>query len=177
MSGSLQARMEKNDPRLYNPNRDVAHNFDYVIQEVATAIEEGRLASLRKLAAEKGVTDVDLGRCCEALIKFMGVQTENPRESMAACLARCGFLDLPEYARVVVMAYLGTVTLGIHHHGVREATMGGVGPAASYKRLRWYGRKLVLLMTMTRFRRRLYRLRERLRRAWRALTEKNVYDG
>lgn len=176
MSG-LQARMEKGDPRLYNVNRDVAHNFDYVIQEVATCIEEERWPALTRLARQDGVTPVDLGKACQAIIKFIGVQADNPKESMASCLARCGFLELPETARVVAMAYLGNITLGIHHHGVREATMGGVGPASTYKKLRWHGRKLVLLMTMSRLRRRLYRLRERLRRAWRALTQKNLYDG
>lgn len=174
---ALQARMTEGDNRLYNPNRDVAHNFDFVIQEVAKCMEEGRWAALTKLARDAHLTDECLGKCCEAVIKFMGVQADNPKESMAACLARCGFLDLPEIARVVTMAYLGQVTLGIHHHGVREATMGGVGPAASYKKLRWHGRKLVLLMKMSPLRRRLYRLRARVRRAWRALTEKNVYDG
>lgn len=173
---SLQARMSQGDDRLYNVNRDVAHNFEFVIMEVAKCMEEGKWPVLTKLAKENGVSDTDLGKCCEALIKFMGVQTENPEESMAACLARCGFLELPEIARVVVMAYLGNITLGIHHAGVRDATLGGVGPAATYKKLRWAGRKCALLMTMPRWKRRLYRLKERMRRAWRAFWEKSKYD-
>lgn len=174
---SLNARMSQSDPRLYNVNRDVAHNFDFVIQEVAKALETGRWEALTKLAEERSVTDEALGRCCEALIKFMGVQADNPKESMAACLARCGFLDLPETARVIVMAYLGQVTLGIHWAGVREATMNGTGPALTYRKLRKEGRKLTLLMKMPRWKRWLYRLKERVRRGWRAFTEKSVYDG
>lgn len=174
---SLNARMSQSDPRLYNVNRDVAHNFDFVIQEVAKCMEEQRWRTLTTLAKTHQISDFELGRTCEALIKFIGVQVDNPKESMAACLARCGFLDLPEMARVIVMAYLGNVTLGIHHSGVREVTLDGVGPALTYRKLRWHGRKLVLLMTMPRWRRRLYRMKERLRRAWRALTEKSVYDA
>lgn len=177
MSGSLQARMSQGDNRLYSVNRDIAHNFDFVVQEVARCVEEGRWPALTALAAAHKVADETLGKCCQALCRFVGVQADNPKESMAACLARCGFLDLPEAARVVVMAYLGTVTLGIHHRGVREATLNGAGPADTYKRLRWHGRRMVLLMRMSRTRRWLYRLRERLRRAWRALTRKSEYDG
>lgn len=174
---SLNARMTATDPRLYNVNRDVAHNFDFVIQEVAKCAEDRRWPALTKIAQAAGVSDTDVGAVCQAVIKFMGVQADNPKESMGACLARCGFLDLPEAARVVVMAYLGNVTLGIHFAGVREATLNGQGPALTYKKLRWEGRKFALLMTMPRWKRRLYRIRERLRRGWRALTEKSVYDG
>lgn len=173
----LQARMSQGDNRLYNVNRDVAHNFDFVIQEVAKCVEEERWPALTKLARDAHLTDECLGRCCAALCKFVAVQADNPKESMAQCLERCGFLDLPETARVIVMAYLGNITLGIHHRGVREATLNGQGPADTYKKLRWHGRQLVLLMRMSRTRRWLYRFRQRLRRAWRALTEKNVYDG
>ncbi len=175
--GSLQARMSQGDARLYNPDRDVAHNFDFVIQEVAKAVEEGRWEPLTKLARNHSVPDEELGRTCQALIKFIGVQADNPRESMACCLARCGFLDLHPTARVVVMAYLGQITLGMHWAGVREATLGGVGPALTYKKLRWEGRRFSLIMKMPRWKRRLYRLRDRLRRAWRAFTEATVYDG
>ena len=177
MSGALQARMSQGDNRLYNVNRDVAHNFDFVIQEVAKCIEEGRWPALTRIAKQAGLSDECLGLSCVALCRFVGVQADNPKESMAQCLARCGWLALPEEARVVVTAYLGLITLGIHHRGVREATMNGQGPADSYRRLRWHGRQLVLLMKMSRTRRWLYRLRQRVRRAWRALTEKNVYDA
>lgn len=169
--------MSQGDPRLYNANRDVAHNFEFVMKEVALAIEQGRVRWLRALAAENEVSDEELGRCCQALCKFVFVQADDPKESMSACLARCGFLDVSNAARVVVLAYLGQVTLGMHHAGVREATLGGVGPALTYRGLRWHGRRLTLLMTMPRWKRRLYRLQARLRRAWRAFTERSEYDG
>ncbi len=174
---SLNARMTQGDPRLYNVNRDVAHNFEYVIQEVSSCVEKGKWGALTNLAKDNKVTDEQLGQCCAALCRFIAVQADNPKESMAACLARCGFLDLPEIARVVIAAYLGNIMLGMHFAGVRETTISGVGPTLTYKKLRWHGQKLVLLMKMPWWRRRLYQLRSRLRRAWRAFTEKSVYDG
>lgn len=173
----MQARMSQADERLYSPNRDVAHNFEYVIQEVAKKVEEGRWDYLADLAKREGVTDDDLGAVCAALCKFVTVQLDYKRESMAQCLARCGFLELKPAARAAVMATLGTVILGMHWAGVRESTLGGKGPALTYKQLRWHGRKLVLLMKMPRWRRRLYTLWGRVRRAWRVLTERTAYDG
>jgi len=174
---SLNARMNPHDNRLYNVNRDVAHCFDFVIQEVADCVEKGKWPALTKLAKLSGVTDNELGQACRALCLFVYVQTDNPKETMAQCLARCGFLDLSETTRIIVMAYLGNIILGMHFAGVREATLNGVGPTLTYKKLRWYGKSLVLLMRMPRWKRRLYQLRGRVRRAWRALMERTKYDG
>jgi hypothetical protein len=175
--GSLQARMTQGDSRLYNVNRDVAHNFDYVIMEVSKCVETGRWDALVALAKEKKISDEELGKVCQALCRFVVVQTDNPKESMASCLARCGFLGLNATARIIVMAYLGIVTLGMHHAGVREATLNKEGPALTYKQLRWHGAKLVLLMKMSKLRRRFYCLKQRIRRAWRTFWEKSEYDG
>lgn len=173
----MQARMTQNDPRLYNVNRDVAHNFDGVIQEVARSIETNRYKPLGVLAKADGVTDEELGRACQALCLFMGVQADEPKESMAQCLERCGFLAVHPTARVIVMAYLGNVTLGYHWAGVREATMSKAGPALTYKQLRWFGKAMTLAMSMPPWKRRLYRWHRRIRRAWRAYNERTLYDG
>jgi len=174
---SMNARMSQTDPRLYNVNRDCAHNYGEVMQEVAKAIEARRWHPLTELAKANKVTDEELGRACQAVIRFIGVQADNPKESMADCLARCGFLAVHPTARVVVMGYLGLIHLGMHFAGVRETTLNGQGPALTYKKLRWYGMKMTKLMSLPRWRRAIYFCRQRLRRAWRALTEKNVYDG
>lgn len=173
---SLNARMTANDARLYNPNRDVAHNFDQVIMEVAGRCERGTWDVLAELARDHGVGDEVLGRACQTLCRFVATQADDPKESMAAGLARCGFLDLPPVARVIVTAYIGTVILGMSWAGVREATLGGVGPALSYRKLRWHGMTCARLMTMPRWERTLYRLWGRVRRAWRVFRQSDLYQ-
>jgi hypothetical protein len=172
----LNARMSPSDQRLYNPNRDVAHNFNQVIMEVAERCEKGTWDALVKLAEEKGISDEVLGKACQSLCKFVATQADEPKESMPAGLARCGFLDLPPAARIIVSAYIGTVILGMSWAGVREATLGGVGPTVTYQNLRWHGMRCARLMTMPRWKRSLYCLWGRVKRAWRVLTRKDLYE-
>lgn len=171
---SLQARMSAGDPRLYNVSRDVAHNFGPVMMEVASRLEAGSLQSLDALLKEKGVSEEELGKAIQGLCLFVEKQMDY-KESMAAGLSRSGFLDRQPLAQVAVMAHLGSVLLGIHWAGVREATLKGEGPAAGYKGLRWYGYRSAKLMALPRWRRRLYNLTGRFRRAWRAFCLRDRY--
>ncbi len=173
---TLNARMSQGDPRLYTPNRDVAHNFDQVIMEVAKRCEEGTWDALVSLAREKKVSDEELGLACQAICKFVARQPVKG-ESMAACLASSGFLELSPAARVIVSAYIGTVILGMHWAGVREATLGGAGPAMTYQKLRWHGMVCAKLMTMRPWKRRLYSLWKRVRLAYRAFTQGDKYGA
>jgi hypothetical protein len=173
---SIQARMTPGDNRLYNPSRDLAHNFGAIVLEAAKSASSGRWPAITKLAKEKEIPDEILGKAFEIVTKFIGRQADDPKESMHSCLARCGWLELPEYARVCVVAYIGLITIGMQHAGVREASIQGNGPAMGYKRLRWHGRKFALLMKMGWIRRSLYKLRARLRKAFRALMERDEYE-
>lgn len=166
---SMQARMSQSDQRLYNPSRDVAHNFDYLIKEVADRCVAGTWPEMRAIAAKHGLTDDALGRTVEALTKFVMGQNDIRGESMANCLVRTGFYDQPTIAKVVVMAYLGSISLGTHWAGVHEATLNGQGPLLTYQGLRWYGRMSALLMRMPRWQRVLRGWHRRLRTSWRAL--------
>jgi len=172
---TLNARMSPSDSRLYNVGRDVAWCFGHAIMEVAKRCEEGRWEALVKLAKEKGVTDEELGKACQCLCVFVETQMDQ-RESMAQGLARCGFLDLNENARVIVMAHLGTIMLGMHWAGVRETTIQGVGPTLGYQGLRRYGRRCALLMQLPPWRRRLYNFWTRAKRAWHTLFQTGLYS-
>ena len=160
---SIQARMSEGDPRLYNVGRDVAHNFAHVMTTVAERLETGQWDAVQELARVHGVTEDELGKACEALCNFVAKNIEH-RESMSAGLARFGFLDLHPMARVIVMAWLGNVTLGMHWAGVREATLGGTGPAMTYQDLADRGAECAKLLTMGRWRRRWHKLKHRVRR-------------
>ncbi len=162
----LQARMSENDPRLYNVYRDVAHCFGDVAREVAGRLEDGRWPVVKEICDKYGVTEDQLGLACEAFCKFVASSVEIPKERMNDALTRSGWYAVPDVAQVAYMAYLGTVVSGYFFAGVREATLGGVGPAQNYQDLREVGSRASKLMTAPRWRRKLDRLWERLRLTW-----------
>lgn len=164
----IQARMTESDPRLYNVGRDVAHNFGHVMTTVAERLEAGGWEPADRIAKDYGVTQDELGKACEALCLFVAKHMEH-KESMSLGLARVGFLDLHPMARVLTMAWLGNVILGMHWAGVREATLGGVGPAMTYQDLVGRGAECAKLMTMSRWRRRWHKLSYRVRRVFQVL--------
>jgi hypothetical protein len=96
-----------------------------------------------------------------------------PVKRMSEALARCGWYNVPEAAQVAYMAYLGTVLSGYFFAGVREATLGGVGPAQSLQDLRAVGSQSAKAMTLPRWKRRLSAFFGRFRSAWRTLTKGN----
>lgn len=169
----LQARMSEGDPRLYNVNRDVAHNFDFVITTVAERLEAGGWPIAGEIAKAHGVTDEELGKACQALCVFVAGQMDR-RESMAQGLERSGFLAVHPVARLLVTAHLGNVTLGIHWAGVREATMGGEGPAMAYQDLANRGAECSKLMGRPRWLRWWYRIGARIQRISRAMRTEAV---
>lgn len=169
---SLQARMSQADPRLYNVNRDVAHCFKSVMEEVSGRLEDGRWACVEALLKEKGVTLDRLGEACEAACRFVAGAVDVKKESMGACLARTGWAGLPDMAQVALCAHLGAVMLGYFWVGAHEATIQGVGPCNDMADLREAGRRAHGLLTMPRWRRWWWRLTTRLGRAWSALRGK-----
>lgn len=156
---TLQARASEWDHRLYNVNRDVAHNFGDVMREVAGRLEDERWPVLVDVCKTHGVTQDDLGRACEAYCLFVAAATEDKREGMTACLTRSGWYAVPEVAQVALMAIMGTVISGYYWVGVREATIGGQGPCASCQDLREAGRRCSQLMLVPWWRRKVLRLR------------------
>lgn len=165
---SLQARMNQQDPRYYNVNRDVAHNFGEVMKILAERMEAGGWDTVQALATGNGLTDEELGKACQSLCNFVEGHMEY-KESMSAGLGRSGFLSVHPMARLIVMAWLGNITLGMHWAGVREATIGGSGPAMTYKDLAARGAECAKLMTMGRWQRRWFTVKHRVRRVLQAL--------
>lgn len=132
---SIQARMSKNDPRLYNVNRDIAHNFKEVATYVANRLEDELWPELADLLRSRGVTEDDLGNACESFVLFVGTGASDPDVDMPEALQKAGWHKLKPEAQIAVMAVLGTVILGMQFAGVREATLGGDGPAMSIREI------------------------------------------
>jgi hypothetical protein len=69
---TLQARMSASDNRLYNPGRDVAHNFKQVMEEVAKRLEDkNSWKELSEVLKRENVTDKDLGDACAAYCRYL----------------------------------------------------------------------------------------------------------
>lgn len=159
---TLQARQSEWDNRLYNVNRDVAHNFGDVVREVAQRLEDGHWPHLKAMLERDGITEDDLGKACEGFMLFVASAVEHPKERMEACLRRCGYLDAPESAQVAYMAILGTVMAGYYWVGAREATISGTGPCLTYQDLREAGKRSSQILSMPKWQRRWYQLRQRV---------------
>ena len=164
----LQARMEKGDRRLYNVSRDLAHCFGELLTEAVKRCTARPWKELSDLGDREGVTGENIAETSAALLKFLGIQADFPKESMFDGLYRSGYTQLPAAPRIVLMAYLGSVVLGAHWAGVREATLGGEGPALVYKDLAAHGEHLVKLASMPAWQRPLYKLGQRAQKAWQA---------
>lgn len=154
----LQIRLDSRDPRWYNINRDIAYNFSHAIRLTASRLENAAWPALAKILKEKGITDEDLGRACQALCLFVASSADNPKETMWQSLTRSGWDKVPEEAQIAVMAVLGTVMIGYYWSGVREATINGVGPAMDMDDLRSFGLQSSRLLSGPRWLRFLRRL-------------------
>jgi hypothetical protein len=167
--GSLQARMSENDPRLYNVNRDLAHCFVRVAELVAGRLEDGLWPELNEIVKREGLTQDDLGEACGAFCTFVATSVEDPSADMHTALERSGWFNVKPGAQVAAMACLGTVILGMHFSGVREATLGGEGPAMDLRQLAAFGERSSKLISMSRWQRRVARIKLRASNAWKAI--------
>ena len=169
---TVQVRFEKNDPRLYNVERDVAHNFRFVAMEVAKRLERKPWPEL-DLALKHVPDDPQLGQAAQAFCTFVATAALTPTEDMSAALLRSGWFAVPPSAQVAYMAYLGQVMAGVYFHGVREATIGGQGPCSQVDDLLAAGREASRFMSIPRYRRPWARVRQRLQEALRAFRKPN----
>lgn len=159
------------DDRMYNPSRDLAHCFAPVMAVVRDRIGGGAWAYLTTFAKGENVTDTELAQAYKCLCEFVATQMTK-QESMVEALERCGFLAVPEPAKAILMAYLGTVIVGMHWQAVRDAAVGSQGPAMTYRDLAVAGEKFAKLMAVPKWRRPLHKLVVRAREAWVALRRK-----
>ena len=125
-----QARMSPNDQRLYNPARDVAHNFAGVVELIITNYDDAGWAALREFTMQQGVTDEDIAATLDAFVTaIMYAKDKLKRKiSIHTALTETGFFKQKLLAQVTIMALLGQIYTGMHYAGIREATIGNEGP-------------------------------------------------
>lgn len=134
---ALNMRTSEADSRLYNPARDVAHNFQDVVQSMAERLEDGVWSELDSLLKKEGISLDELGEACGRYAEYvaMAANKDTATKSVEEALEHSGFLNTDPVAQIAVMAMLGQIYTGIQHVGIREVTLGGDGPAADTKDL------------------------------------------
>lgn len=166
----LQARMSEGDRRLYNPGRDVAHNFKEVMEMVAGRLEDEKWPELAAVMKREDVDMDDLGAACGAYCTYLAwaADPEKQELSMVEALTETGWFKCKPGAQVAVMAMLGTCYAGIAYGGIREATIGGEGPLQDIAELMEHADRMKRFVGMPRWRRRWARRWLRLKRAFQA---------
>lgn len=161
---SLQGRMTANDPRYYNPNRDVAHNFVDIMSRVSARLEDNQWPELGEILEREAVTIDDLGEACAAYCTFMGTAPAegDNQVTMAESLRNAGFFACKPGAQVAIMAMLGTVYAGVAYQGIREATIGDSGPLKDIHALLDSAEELRKYIYMPTWKRKLVRLKLKL---------------
>lgn len=162
---SLQARMSEGDKRLYNPSRDVAHNFKEVLSLVAARLEDCAWPELSEILKRENVDMDDLGEACAAYCRYVASATENPTEPMQVCMSNSGFFEAKPAAQVAVLAMIGTCYAGIQHSGIRDATLGGEGPMASVSDLLEDADRLLMFHGRSKLGRKLAKFKYKLSQA------------
>jgi hypothetical protein len=162
---SLQARLLNYTP-LYNPNRDVAHNFNFVARTVAASLEDGTWPELAELLKSHNITMEQLGEACAAYCRYLSMAVTEPLLPVHRALEHSGFLACPPMAQVALMATIGQVFTGIQHVGVREATISGDGPVMNMGELVAEGQRVLKFLRRPKWQRSLLMVVRYLVRLW-----------
>jgi len=162
---TLQARMTAEDPRLYNPSRDVAHNFQKVMELVAGRLEDHAWPELDEVLRREGITLDDLGEACGAYCRYLSLAVTAPELTMHAGLELSQFFDCKPAAQVAILAMIGTCYAGIQFGGIREATIGGKGPLETVSDVLKHAEEFQAYSGVPRWRRKLMRAKARIKQA------------
>lgn len=127
--GMMVPVAEAGRTRLYSVDRDLAYCGPSLVEAAVARAAGRRWRELDALGARLGVGPADLAHALGCAARFC-FEAADRRESTAETAHRSGWLGVPVEHQVVVLAHLGSVLLGAVHTAVREATLGGDGPAA-----------------------------------------------
>jgi hypothetical protein len=168
---TLQARMSAEDRRLYNPSRDVAHNFQQVMELVAGRLEDRDWVELNKILHRENVSMDDLGEACGAYCQYLANTVNSPNLSMFNSLEQSGFFKCKPAAQVAVLAMIGTCYAGMHYVGIREATIAKEGPMQTIGELVKHSEQFRRYIGMPRWKRWFLKWKTRIQAGFAALSK------
>lgn len=167
---TLQARMSEGDRRLYNPSRDVAHNFKEVMDIVAGRLEDQKWPELIEILGREGVSMDEIGEACGCYCTYLASAADQDMAgiSMIESMRASGFFKCKPASQVAVLAMIGTCYAGIQFGGIREATVGGEGPLETIAEVAQHATHMHRYMGLPRWRRKLVDFRRRIVKAFQA---------
>lgn len=168
---TMQARMSSNDNRLYNPSRDVAHNFLQVLDLVASRLEDGVWPELKELLIRENISMDDLGEACGCFCRYIANSKEHPNRSMYDSLKEEKFFNTKPAAQIAVLASIGVCYAGIMHAGIREATIASEGPLMTVPEFMKYAKQFRRYAGMSKWRRKLEHLKSKFYNAFKSFKE------
>lgn len=170
----LNARMSADDRRLYNPSRDVAHNFQDVMNLVAGRLEDHAWPELHEILKREAVTMDQLGEACGAYCTYLASAADEDKQDwlMTKSIQESGFFDCEPAAQVAVLAMIGTCYAGIQFGGIRECTVDGEGPLQTIGDLMEHAKEFAAYQGMPRWKRKWVRFKMKIKAAWAAMRSK-----
>ena len=158
----LQARFQEHDPRLYNVNRDLAHNFKELRELTAARLEDGTWPELDEFLNKNEVTLDDLGEACASFCTYVASAATDKQATMLEGLTNSGWFECKVGAQAGYLAVLGTVLAGVAHRGIREATLDDDGPALKVGDLVAAGDECLRAIRTSRWRRFCFSVKKRI---------------
>src|SRR5580692_8559612 len=109
------------DDRLYNQNRDYAHNFPFVAQTIAHRIHTDNWAPVTKLLEDAGIDKYQIGLGMQAFVRML-LQFRNAKhKTLYQAAVESGWMDQSPVVQLAIMSTLGVVLTGCYFTGLREA--------------------------------------------------------
>lgn len=153
---------------LLSPDRDIAHNFRFVIEEANRRLGDDRWGDLAEIIKHYDVSRDDLAKACEAMVVFV-VGAAEPGLTMHELLTQAGFFTIKPAAQIAYMATVGQIVTGVYWQGARLASITGKGPCRGLEDYLAAGRETARLLRLPKWLRPWNRFWTKLRKATNAL--------
>lgn len=136
-SSTVQMRLSKQDGRLYNPNRDIAHCFPAIAKETVRRLNVLLTSDspIAKYVKDKNVTNEELSNACNAFVQFVVNGHDPVMNTMEKSMQATGWMDLRPEVQFIVPSVVGIICMGVFWQGVRDSTFDGDGPASNIQDL------------------------------------------
>ena len=117
----LQMRLSPGG-RWYSPSRDLAYTLEFFVKFVVQALHPSHRSELTSdLIKRYGLSDDELKRGCESLVKFCTILRSNPAIDFDVLLNESGFAGLPDGVKVAIGYSLGRALLGASYTSIQQA--------------------------------------------------------